>query len=230
MSDKETQHSKSSLEITDLCFHYVASEPVIAWYSLKVNAGEVHCVLGHSGGGKTSLLRLIAGLEHVVAGSICIGGTEVSGKTTHLLPEHRPVGMVFQDFALFPNRSVLGNVTFGLNDLPRSERKAGAEELLARVGIQDLAKRMPHTLSGGQQQRVAIARSLARKPKVMLLDEPFSSLDTATREEIRTETLELLRSAGVATLMVTHDPEEAREVADEISWLNSNNSREEHAS
>ena len=220
MSSKDKQNTSATVVISELGFYYTPTQPVISKYSLTVGSGEVHCVLGKSGGGKTSLLRLIAGLEHAVDGSIHIGEVEVSGTGIHVLPEHRSVGMVFQDYALFPNRSVKRNIVFGLRHLPRAEQNAIAEKYLARLGILSLADRLPHTLSGGQQQRVAIARSLVREPKVMLLDEPFSSLDAETRADIRTDTLQILRSSGVATIMVTHDPREAEEVADGVSWLN----------
>lgn len=209
----------SVLEIDGLEFGYGRERAVIESCRLSVAGGEVHCVLGCSGGGKTTLLRLVAGLERARGGTITIDGTIVEGPGVHLPPERRAVGMVFQDFALFPNRSVRGNVMFGLRGVPRRERSARADEHLDRVGILDLASRMPHTLSGGQQQRVAIARSLAREPRVMLLDEPFSSLDTETRMEIRSETVKLLREARVATVMVTHDPAEAEAIGDRTSWL-----------
>ena len=207
------------LEVVDLEFGYGTGAPVIRGCRLEAHRGEVHCVLGCSGGGKTTLLRLIAGLERARAGRIVVDGTEVEGPGVHVPPERRPVGMVFQDYALFPNRSVLRNVSFGLRDRPRRERREQAERHLEHVGMIDFADRMPHTLSGGQQQRVAIARALARRPRVMLLDEPFSSLDHETREEVRDQTIEILREADVATVMVTHDPGEAEKIGGRISWL-----------
>ncbi len=215
------------LEITDLEFGYGRGPAVIDSCRLSVASGEVHCVLGCSGGGKTTLLRLIAGLERSRSGTIAVDGDVIEGPGVHRPPERRPVGMVFQDFALFPNRSVRGNVMFGMRGLPRRERTARADEHLDRVGMLDFASRMPHTLSGGQQQRVAIARSMARGPRVMLLDEPFSSLDTETRIEVRSQTMSVLREAKVATVMVTHDPTEAEAVGDRTSWLDACCSRED---
>ena len=209
----------SVVEIEDLDFRYGRGPAVIEGCRLAVAAGEVHCILGCSGGGKTTLLRLVAGLERAHGGTISIADEIVEGPGVHLPPERRRVGMVFQDFALFPNRSVRGNVMFGMRDTPRRRRASMADEHLARVGMADHADRMPHTLSGGQQQRVAIARALARRPRVMLLDEPFSSLDSETRAEVRTETMRLLREAQVATIMVTHDPDEAASIGDRSTWL-----------
>lgn len=209
----------SVLEIKDLDFRYGRGPAVIERCRLAVASGEVHCILGCSGGGKTTLLRLVAGLERAHGGTISIDGEIVEGPGIHRPPEQRRVGMVFQDFALFPNRSVRGNVMFGMREVPRRRRAAMADEHLARVGMAHHADRMPHTLSGGQQQRVAIARALARRPRVMLLDEPFSSLDAETRAEVRTETIDLLRHAKVATIMVTHDPEEAASIGDRSTRL-----------
>ena len=214
------------LEIMDLEFGYGRQPSVIESCRLSVASGEVHCVLGCSGGGKTTLLRLIAGLERSRSGTITIDGDVIEGPGVHQPPERRPVGIVFQDFALFPNRSVQGNVMFGMRGIPRRERASRADEHLDRVGMLEFASRMPHTLSGGQQQRVAIARAMARRPRVMLLDESFSSLDTETRTEIRAETMTLLREAKVATVMVTHDPAEAESVGDRVSWLDACCSRE----
>ncbi len=210
---------RAVVEIEDLDFRYGRGPAVIDGCRLAVAAGEVHCILGCSGGGKTTLLRLVAGLERAHGGTISIDDEIVEGPGVHLPPERRRVGMVFQDFALFPNRSVRGNVMFGMREVPRRRRGAMADEHLARVGMADHADRMPHTLSGGQQQRVAIARALARRPRVMLLDEPFSSLDAETRAEVRTETLGILREAQVATIMVTHDPDEATSIGDRSTWL-----------
>ena len=219
MTSHSNHETSSMLEIVDLEFGYGRQPSVIERCRLSVARGEVHCVLGSSGGGKTTLLRLIAGLERSRSGTITIDGQVVEGAGVHQPPERRPVGIVFQDFALFPNRTVQGNVMFGMRGIPRRERASRAEEHLDRVGMLAFASRMPHTLSGGQQQRVAIARAMARRPRVMLLDESFSSLDTETRSEIRAETMKLLREAQMATVMVTHDPAEAEKVGDRVSWL-----------
>jgi len=215
-------HRSAMVEVFDLSFGYEHGRPVLRHVSLQLHPGQVHCLLGDSGCGKSTLLRLLAGLESPTAGLIRIAGRVVSsadGAAAHVKPEHRAVGLVFQDYALFPHLSVLRNVTFGMAHRPRRTRKAAATQLLDQVGLADFANAMPHTLSGGQQQRVALARALARDPKLMLLDEPFTGLDTALRDELREVTLAVLRAADVATLMVTHDPAEALLVADTVSVM-----------
>ncbi|MCW2246695.1 iron(III) transport system ATP-binding protein [Azospirillum fermentarium] len=184
--------------------------------SVSIGAGEIVCLCGPSGCGKSSLLRLAAGLEPLQAGRVRIGGRVVADTTGAVPPERRGVGLVFQDYALFPHLSVLDNVRFGLDALPAEERKARALESLEQVGMAGYAAAFPHQLSGGQQQRVALARALAPKPAVLLLDEPFSGLDARLREQIRDETLHVLKKNGAATMLVTHDPEEAMFLADRI--------------
>jgi iron(III) transport system ATP-binding protein len=180
--------------------------------SLSVDEGEILCLLGPSGCGKTTLLRIIAGLEPLQAGIVAIDGADVS----RLPPERRSIGLVFQDFALFPHLSALDNVAFGIRDASRHER---ARKMLARLHMGDYAEAFPHTLSGGQQQRVALARALATGPRVMLLDEPFSGLDTGLRTRLRDDTLHLLKESGAATVLVTHDPEEAMFMGDRIALM-----------
>jgi len=187
--------------------------------SLAVGAGELVCLLGPSGCGKTTVLRLAAGLEPLQEGRIAIADSLVAAAGRSLPPEERGVGLVFQDFALFPHLSVSENVAFGLRGLPRGERQARVRAMLAPMHLEPQVEAYPHMLSGGQQQRVALARALAPAPKVMLLDEPFSGLDVALRREVRDETLHVLKSAGVAALMVTHDPEEAMFMADRIALM-----------
>ncbi|MEL7059359.1 MAG: ABC transporter ATP-binding protein [Acidobacteriota bacterium] len=186
---------------------------------LEVRPGEVHCLLGPSGSGKTTLLRLVAGLDRLQSGAIEIGGREVSGPRVHRPPEARAVGFVFQDYALFPHLDARRNVAFGIDRGSRREKLRRADEWLARVGLGERTRAMPHTLSGGQQQRVALVRALAREPQVMLLDEPFSGLDRPLRAAVRRRTLDLLRATEVATLMITHDPTEALAAADRISVI-----------
>ncbi len=188
--------------------------------SLSLAAGDIGCLLGPSGCGKTTLLRAISGFEAVTSGTISIGGTAVSGAGLHLPPEQRRVGMVFQDFALFPHLNVERNVAFGLESLTRSERKRAVDRVLSLTGMSAWALAMPHELSGGQQQRVALARALAPEPDLLLLDEPFSSLDSTLREQIAREVRELLLERGVTALMVTHDQQEAMVVADQITLMN----------
>ncbi len=187
-------------------------------FSLTVEAGEIVCLVGPSGCGKTTVLRLAAGLEPLQRGRVAIGGRLVADREAgvEVPPDQRGVGLVFQDYALFPHLSVLDNVCFGLRGLGGAARRARGLEALGRVGMADSAAAFPHTLSGGQQQRVALARALAPKPRLMLLDEPFSGLDARLREQVRDQTLHVLKEAGAATLIVTHDAEEAMFLADRV--------------
>ncbi|MEM8993715.1 MAG: ABC transporter ATP-binding protein, partial [Acidobacteriota bacterium] len=186
---------------------------------LEVRPGDVHCLLGPSGSGKSTLLRLVAGLEQLRHGSITLGGHTVADPSRHRPPEARSIGFVFQDFALFPHLDVRRNVAFGMATGTKAEKLGRADAWLRRVDLLSHAKAMPHTLSGGQQQRVALARALARDPAIMLLDEPFSGLDRQLRAEVRDSTLALLRETGVATLMITHDPDEALSSGDQVSII-----------
>jgi len=186
--------------------------------TLEVADGELLAVVGPSGCGKTTLLRLIAGLEQPDAGRVLIQGRDV----TALPPERRDVGFVFQQFALFPNMSVAGNVEYGLKrrGVPRAERARRVQEMLAMVGLSQLAGRRPDQLSAGQQQRVALARALAPRPKTLLLDEPLSALDAAIRTRLREELRETQRRLGITTILVTHDQEEALAIADRVAVMN----------
>ena len=183
---------------------------------LDVRRGEFLGILGPSGCGKTTLLRLIAGFERPDGGGIEIDGRAVAGPRLNVAPERRRVGMVFQESALFPHLDVAGNVGFGL---PRRGREARVAELVALVGLSGLHRRMPHELSGGQQQRVALARALAPDPAVILLDEPFSSLDATLRSQLRGEVREILRTAGATAVFVTHDQAEALEISDRVAVM-----------
>lgn len=187
--------------------------------SLGLGAGEVVCLLGPSGCGKTTALRLAAGLERLQEGRVLMLGQAVADETRHAPPEERGVGLVFQDYALFPHLSVAGNVAFGLKGQSGEKTRKRVQDCLDQVGMADNAASYPHTLSGGQQQRVALARALAPKPKVVLLDEPFSGLDVRLRNQIRDDTLHVLKQSGAATLLVTHDPEEAMFMADRIALM-----------
>src|SRR5919205_2170261 len=184
--------------------------------SLTVAPGEIVCLLGHSGCGKTTLLRVAAGVETPTGGRVFLDNIEVSGPKTLLPPEKRGTGLMFQDYALFPHLTILENVTFGLRDLPSREAQASARRALARVGLEDKAGAYPDILSGGEQQRVALARSIAPRPGVLLMDEPFSNLDRRMSDAIREETVAILREMGATTIVVTHDPEEAMRIADRI--------------
>ncbi len=189
---------------------------VVENVDLVVPPGEIHCLVGPSGCGKTTTLRLIAGLETIQEGEIAIDGRVVARPGAMLPPEARRVGLMFQDFALFPHLRVEENVAFGLAGRPKEERRARVAELLRRVDMERHAKSWPHTLSGGEQQRVALARALAPQPDLMLLDEAFSALDTTLRAQVREETIAILKETGTPTLLVTHDAEEAVRVGDRI--------------
>lgn len=207
----------SGLHLSNVSHAYDPAVPVLAGVSVFVAPGELVCLLGPSGCGKTTLLRVAAGLEVLQVGQVRIGERVVAeGRHgRHVPPEKRGIGLMFQDYALFPHLTVFENVTFGLSeDVPA--RRRWAETALTRMGLAEYARSYPHILSGGQQQRVALLRALAPAPRVLLLDEPFSGLDVTRRAEIRAETLGLLRETDVATLMVTHDPEEAMFMADRI--------------
>ncbi|WP_237216681.1 ABC transporter ATP-binding protein [Falsiroseomonas oryziterrae] len=193
---------------------------VLRGLSLAARPGEIVCLLGPSGCGKTTLLRLAAGLEPLQAGRISLGGQTIAEPGRDVPPEARGVGYVFQDYALFPHLTVEDNVAFGLRFVPRGQRKWRIMDALARVGLEAYANAWPHMLSGGQQQRVALARALAPRPAVLLLDEAFASLDARLREQVRDDTLHVLQEAGIATLIVTHDAEEAMFMADRIALMN----------
>ena len=193
------------------------SLPVLTDVGLDVAQGSFTAVLGASGSGKTTLLRAIAGFERPHAGSIELAGVMVDGPGRHVAPERRRLGYVPQEGALFPHLTVAGNVAFGLR---RRARKASRiEELLGLVGLAGLARRYPHELSGGQQQRVALARALALEPTLVLLDEPFASLDAALRLSVRADIAKVLRDAGAAVVLVTHDQQEALSLADQVAVL-----------
>ena len=183
---------------------------------LVLREGEITCLLGPSGCGKSTLLRMIAGLETPEAGQITVDGAEVFGSAGAVPPERRGVGLVFQDYALFPHLSVLQNVVFGLKGLPRRQQRERAMAMLEQVRLADRAGAYPHMLSGGEQQRVALARVLVRRPRAVLLDEPFSGLDAHLKGEVREALLGALRAAGAAVLVVTHDADEALRMADHL--------------
>lgn len=202
--------------------HAFGPNKVLNGVSVFVAPGELVCLLGPSGCGKTTLLRLAAGLEALQTGQVEIDGRVVGDgvKGHHLPPEKRDVGLMFQDYALFPHLTVRENIMFGIEKKHRTERKDAISAGMVSMGISGYADAYPHTLSGGQQQRVALLRALAPDPKVLLLDEPFSGLDVTRRAQVRTETLRIIKDAGVGTLMVTHDPEEAMFMADRILVMN----------
>jgi iron(III) transport system ATP-binding protein len=192
---------------------------VVDEVSFCVGAGEVVCLLGASGSGKSTTLRIGAGIERADRGEIVIAGVIADGPGVFIAPEKRQVGLVFQDLALFPHLDATRNAAFGLYRLPKAEAARRAADMLAVVGLSHLAHAFPHQLSGGEQQRLAVARALATRPAAMLLDEPFSGLDDRLRDGVRSEVLSILRGQGAATLFVTHDPDEALRSADRIVLL-----------
>lgn len=186
--------------------------------SLSIQAGQVTCLLGPSGCGKSTTLRMIAGVEMQDSGEIYVDGKLICDTVFRVPPERREIGLMFQDFALFPHLSVADNVAFGLKG-SKAEKRARVEELLRKVDLIRYIDEFPHQLSGGEQQRVALARALAPRPRIMLMDEPFSGLDNRLRDGIRDETLALLKGEDTAVLLVTHEPEEAMRMADEIALM-----------
>jgi len=197
--------------------HRYGDRPVVQGVDLDLAPAAIACLLGPSGCGKTTLLRLIAGFEQPDAGTIALDGTVISSRERMLAPELRHMGMVFQDFALFPHLTASANIGFGLH---KGERAVRVAELLALTGLEGLADRYPHEISGGQQQRVALARALAPRPRLVLLDEPFSSLDVSLRERLAGEVRQILLREGTAAILVTHDQHEAFAFADEIGVVN----------
>lgn len=188
--------------------------------SFSLAPGQVTCLLGPSGCGKSTILRMIAGVETPERGEIRADGKCLWDENGHNCPpEQRQIGLMFQDFALFPHLNVAQNVAFGLRALPRREIETRTERLLADVGLAGFSEKYPHQLSGGEQQRVALARALGPKPRIMLMDEPFSGLDNRLRDEIRDDTLDILRAQDTAVLLVTHEPEEALRMADSIALM-----------
>ena len=185
--------------------------------TLDIREGELVAILGPSGCGKTTALRMIAGFEVPAAGSLEIGGAVVADDRTFVPPERRGVGMVFQDYALFPHMTVLENVEYGLRGIEGKRQLAA--DALATTGLADLGDRRVHELSGGEQQRVALARALAPRPRLLLLDEPFSNLDLSLRAQVREELHDIVRQTGITTILVTHDQEEALSIADRVAFM-----------
>lgn len=210
------------LELEAVCLAYDTPGgrvPVVRDFSLGLERGSVGCLLGTSGCGKTTVLRAIAGFEPLRAGTIRLGGKTLSGAGTLVAPETRKVGMMFQDYALFPHLNTAQNVAFGLRRWPRLRQRQRVTELLALVGLEGHDGRYPHELSGGQQQRVALARALAPEPDLLLLDEPFSNLDADTREKLAFEVRDILKATGHTALVVTHSQDEAFAIGDRIGVM-----------
>ena len=199
--------------------HAVGRTEILKDISLTAAPGEVLCLLGPSGSGKTTLLRIAAGIERQTAGRLFLNGQEISGPSTFVPPEKRGVGLMFHDFALFPHMTILDNVRFGLSALTSGAAKREAMAALGRVGLEDAAGNYPHMLSGGEQQRVALARALTPRPSVLLMDEPFSGLDSRLKDVVRTDTLQILRESRATAIIVTHDAEEAMRLGDRIALI-----------
>ncbi|TNF49133.1 ABC transporter ATP-binding protein [bacterium] len=193
--------------------------PVINDVSFSLKKGDIGCLLGPSGCGKTTLLRIIAGFEATDGGTVTLHGRTVSDGTATVKPEKRKVGMVFQDYALFPHLTVKGNIAFGLNELNPGERDRRVMSLISKIELDGFEDSYPHELSGGQQQRVALARALAPEPEIILLDEPFSNLDVTLREDLSREVRRIIKEMGSTALLVTHNQQEAFAMADEIGVM-----------
>jgi iron(III) transport system ATP-binding protein len=194
------------IEVKKLNFSFSRKDNLlIKDLTFSIKKGEIVGVLGQSGSGKSTLLRLISGLEVPSSGEIIIAGNTVVNENVFVQPENRGVGMVFQDYALFPNMTVKDNILFGLSKMNKKDRVLRLNEMLELVKMEEFAKRYPHELSGGQQQRVALARALAPKPNLLLMDEPFSNLDTDLRSSIREELKLILNKANITCIIVTHD-------------------------
>ncbi len=204
--------------MTDSLTKRFGASAVVSEVSLSAKAGEVLCLLGPSGCGKSTTLRIVAGIERQDSGSVSIDGATVSDGRAHLPPENRSVGLLFQEFALFPHLTVSENVAYGIRGRG-CVRRSRVEELLRKVRLWDTRDRYPHELSGGEQQRVALARALAPRPKIMLMDEPFSNLDNRLRDDVRDEMLSLLKDEDAAIVLVTHEPPEAMRTGDRIALM-----------
>lgn len=208
------------VEIKNLYFKYKnAQEDTIKDFTLNIAEGEILSILGKSGSGKSTVLRLLAGLERPSQGVIKINNQVMVNQNSFLFPENRGVGMVFQDYALFPHMTVEQNIKYGLKRLSKKEQDERVKEVLQLVNLEDLKKRYPYELSGGQQQRIALARALAPKPSILLLDEPFSNLDADLQIKIRDELKIILKKAGITSIFVTHDREDAKALADSVVVL-----------
>lgn len=207
------------LELNNITCSYEAGRPAVHNISLTARKGEIISLLGPSGCGKTTTLRAIAGFESVIEGTVTLDGTLVADGNHHVKPEQRRVGMVFQDYALFPHLRVNENVEFGIHKLSADDRRHRVEEMLSLTGLSEYGHRYPHELSGGQQQRVALARALAPKPVLLLLDEPFSNLDPDMTYKMRGELHGVLKATHTTAVLVTHDHEEAFTMADKVAVL-----------
>lgn len=207
------------LSVDSLAVAYKDNQ-VLDCFNLSLKQGDIFALLGDSGSGKSSALRFIAGLDNAIDGSVNLDGLELSNEGKHIIPpESRGIGMVFQDYALFPHMTVEKNILFGIKDQPRKIKKQRVKELLSLIGLEGIEKKYPHQLSGGEQQRVALARALAPSPKLLLLDEPFSSLDKSHREQLVKQVRDILKQSNTTSILVTHDESEAKSLADNIGKI-----------
>ncbi|MGJ9384715.1 ABC transporter ATP-binding protein [Salipaludibacillus sp. CF4.18] len=209
------------IQIKEICFAYKRKDKLtVDHFSIDLEKGEILAILGESGSGKSTILRLLAGLEVSAKGSIKVDNRLLCDEYTFVLPEKRGIGMVFQDYALFPHMTVAQNITYGLKKWNRQQKKQRLEEVLDLVNLSEYPKRYPHELSGGQQQRVALARALAPNPALLLFDEPFSNLDANLQNKIREELKVILKKTGTTSIFVTHDENDVRALADKMVILN----------
>lgn len=209
-----------SLEQVDVAYiNGSVSNQVVDNFNMTLAAGEIACLLGPSGCGKTTVLRAIAGFEPITAGRISLDGQLLSEQGRLVAPEARHIGMMFQDYALFPHLTIEKNIAFGLNRWDKKAARERVEAMLALVGLEQFVGRYPHELSGGQQQRVALARAIAPEPKLLLLDEAFSNLDVDTRERLAMEVRDILKSNHLSAILVTHHQSEALAMGDKIAWM-----------
>ncbi len=205
------------IKLEDINFKYKGNQiDIIKNFSISIEKGETVCILGQSGSGKSSILRLLAGLEIPYQGYIEIDGEVIQDGNLFIPPEKREVGMVFQDYALFPHMTVSKNIAYGITHLNRTNRKKRLTEMLDLVDVTELARRYPYQLSGGQQQRVALARAIAPQPRVLLLDEPFSNLDANLRGKIRNKLNDIIKQIDITSILVSHDIEDALDIADRL--------------
>ncbi|WP_102400383.1 ABC transporter ATP-binding protein [Haloimpatiens massiliensis] len=208
------------VEISNVSFKYKNSKKeTIKNLNVKIEKGEIVSILGESGSGKSTILRILAGLEENVTGKIIVNRKIIVGKNVFLPPEKRGMGMVFQDYALFPHMSVEQNIGFGLKKMNKEEKRERVQEMLELIDLKGFEKRYPHELSGGQQQRVAIGRAVAPNPSILLLDEPFSNLDANLQSRIRRELKNIINKIGITSIFVTHDKEDALAIADKVIIL-----------
>lgn len=210
----------ASLGFENICHQYSSGQQILHDISLQVEPGKILCLLGPSGSGKSTLLGIASGVERQSQGKVFMNNVEIAGPNVFLPPEKRSIGMVFQDYALFPHMTLAQNVSYGLTKLSKAEARQSALRALERVGLSGYADRFPHEISGGEQQRVALARALAPRPSILLLDEPFSGLDSRLRDTIRAETLSALRESRATAIIVTHDAKEAMMLGDQLALLN----------